>query len=330
MTRRLLLVSPAFQDYWRAMSTAFEAQGWSVHTHLYDQPGSLLARTANILAHAVSLPTVTDRIAEYLTELTIRRLQAVQPDAIVVIRGDQLSARWWDAAQAQGVPLLTWAYDELRRMRDDFVPHARVGTIATYSAPDAERLRSSGVDAFHLPNAFDHHSPVEQRTLRATSFIGARYANREEALRALHNAGIPVVAFGKTWSSRLVDRARTRRVRTMPFVTHPDVTRAEAYGVMEGSDATLNSHWNQEGFTMRTFEACGVGGVQLIDRADVDEFYEPGTEVLVYSGLDHLIDLCGRISRGSLRTDALRAAARRRTLAEHTFDHRIRVLLEHL
>src|SRR5699024_11746247 len=93
------------------------------------------------------------------------------------------------------------------------------------SAPDAELLQSSGVDAFHLPNAFDHRSSVEQCTLRATSFIGARYANREEALLSLHNAGIPVVAFGKTWSSRLVDRVRTRRMRTMPFVTDRKSTR---------------------------------------------------------------------------------------------------------
>nr|WP_269770549.1 glycosyltransferase [Brevibacterium yomogidense] len=99
---------------------------------------------------------------------------------------------------------------------------------------------------------------------------------------------------------------------------------------MAGSDATLNSHWDQEGFTMRTFEASGVGGVQLIDRSDVAEFYEPGSEVLVYDSEDHLIELCSRISRGALATSAIRDAAQKRTAAEHTFDHRVRILLEHL
>lgn len=330
MTKNLLLVSPAFQDYWKAMSAAFEAQGWTVHTHVYDQPGPFFARTANAVSHSLPHPGVTHRISEYLTDLAISRLQQVRPDAVVVIRGDQLSARWWDAVHEHRVPLLTWAYDEIRRMRDDFVENARIGTIATYSAPDADRLQADGVDAFYLPNAFDQHSHVEPRRVRATTFIGARYANREQALLALHAAGVPVVAYGKTWSSRLTDRIRTRRFRTMPFVTHPDISRAQAYGVMSGSDATLNSHWNQEGFTMRTFEACGVGGVQLIDRADVEEFYEPGTEVLTYSGTDHLVDLCTRIARGALRTDPIRVAAQKRTLAEHTFDHRIRALLEHL
>ena len=32
---------------------------------------------------------------------------------------------------------------------------------------------------------------------------------------------------------------------------------------------------------MRTFEACGVGALQLVDRADVSRLYDPGTEVAV-------------------------------------------------
>lgn len=330
MARKLLLVSPAFQGYWQAITAALNAQGWDVDVHIYDQPGPAYARAANALAHRSPSRTVTALIDRHLSDLAISRLRATKPDAVLVVRGDQLSSSWWSAAAEARVPLVTWAYDELRRMRSDFVSHARVGTIATYSKPDADRLAAAGVESFYLPNAFDTYSPVEHRAFRATTFIGARYANREEMLLALHRAGVPVVAFGKTWSSRLVDQARTRQFAPLPFTTLPNVSRAEAYGVMAGSDATLNSHWDQEGFTMRTFEASGVGGVQLIDRSDVAEFYEPGSEVLVYDSEDHLIELCSRISRGALATSAIRDAAQKRTAAEHTFDHRVRILLEHL
>ena len=75
MTKNLLLVSPAFQDYWKAMSAAFEVQGWTVHTHVYDQPGPFFARTANAVSHSLPHPGVTHRISEYLTDLAISRLQ---------------------------------------------------------------------------------------------------------------------------------------------------------------------------------------------------------------------------------------------------------------
>lgn len=330
MARKLLLVSPAFQGYWQAITAALSAQGWDVDVHIYDQPGPSYARAANALAHRSPSRAVTALVDDHLSDLAVSHLRSTKPDAILVVRGDQLSSRWWSAAADAQVPLITWAYDELRRMRSDFVSNAGVGTIATYAKPDADSLADAGIDSFYLPNAFDTYSRVEHHTFRATTFIGARYENREAMLLALHHAGVPVVAFGKTWSSRLVDRVRTRQFTPLPFTTLPNVSRAQAYGVMAGSDATLNSHWDQEGFTMRTFEASGVGGVQIIDRSDVDEFYEPGKEVLVYESEDHLIDLCSRISRGALATTSLRNAAQKRTFAEHTFDHRIRVLLEHL
>ena len=96
---------------------------------------------------------------------------------------------------------------------------------------------------------------------------------------------MPVRAYGRDWSGHPVDRLRTWRVGTpacRPSATSP---RAEAYDVMAASAATLNLHGDQDGFTMRTFEAAGVGGVQLIDRTDVDGLYEPGAEVLPWT--DH-------------------------------------------
>ena len=38
---------------------------------------------------------------------------------------------------------------------------------------------------------------------------------------------------------------------------------------MAGARANVNIHGDQDGFTMRTFETCGVGALQLVDRADV-------------------------------------------------------------
>lgn len=74
---------------------------------------------------------------------------------------------------------------------------------------------------------------------------------------------------------------------------------------------------------MRTFEAAGAGGVQLIDRADVTSLYDPGAEVLPFGSIDELIELARRAIADSAWAKGIRSAARQRTLAEHTFDHRV-------
>ena len=105
-----------------------------------------------------------------------------------------------------------------------------------------------------------------------------------------------------------------------------DIDRSEAYGIMASSPATLNIHNNQDGFTMRTFEAPGVGALQVIDRPDVDRYYIPGEEVLVYESIDELIEICTRIFRDPKWARKIREAGQKRTLAEHTFDQRVKIL----
>ena len=79
---------------------------------------------------------------------------------------------------------------------------------------------------------------------------------------------------------------------------------------------------------MRTFEVCGVGGLQLIDRPDVGELYEPDRELLVFTNTEELIEGALRALGDPSGTERIREAAQRRTLAHHTFDHRIAVLEE--
>lgn len=93
---------------------------------------------------------------------------------------------------------------------------------------------------------------------------------------------------------------------------------------MAGSEATLNIHGHQDGFTMRTFEACGVGALQLVDRADVDVHFEPGREVLVFTDGDELAEHAERVIREPVWARSIAEAGRRRALAEHTLVHRMR------
>lgn len=243
-----------------------------------------------------------------------------------MVKGDTLDAEFWESIA--GLPRITWLYDEVRRTHWTTESLAGIGPIATYSALDDVDFEAADLDSRHLPLAYDHRlvpSPTSRRTTEVT-FIGARYPSREQVLSILNEHGVPVRAYGRDWSAHPVDRLRTWRVGAPGVPAERDVARAAAYDVMAASSATLNLHGDQDGFTMRTFEAAGVGGVELIDRIDVDALYEPGSEVLAFSDADELIDLCRRAVADPGWTRSIRQAARARTLAEHTFDHRVTAL----
>lgn len=329
MTVRVLVVSPGFHGYHTAIAAALAVRGHEVATHVYDDHGGIVGRTWHQLRH--QLPSKIGagslrRLAREQTAMATAAVTQARPEAVVVVRGDTLGESFW--AALDGVPRVTWHYDEVRRTRWTTDRLAGVGPVATYSAHDDEAFVAAGLDSRHLPLAYDHRlvaSPTDRRTA-SVSFVGARYPSREALLTSLHEHGVPVRAYGRDWSGHPVDRLRTWRLDSPPVPADRDVSRTEAYDVMAASAATLNLHGDQDGFTMRTFEASGVGGVQLVDRTDIGDLYVPGVEVLTWGSSDDLLELCERAIGDPAWGDRIRVAGRARTLAEHTFDHRVAVL----
>jgi spore maturation protein CgeB len=323
---KVLVVSPAFHGYHSAISAALAARGHEVTTHVYDDHGGVVGRAwhqlRHQLPHRVGAGSLR-RLAQVETAQSAAVVAQVRPHAVLVVKGDGLGEQFW--AALEGVPRITWLYDELRRTRWTVGRLARVGPLATYSALDAADLDAAGLDVQHVPLAFDHRlvpAPTTRRDQPIT-FVGARYPTRERVLTALDDEGLPVRAYGRDWSPHPVDRLRTWRVGAPSIPAGRDVSRAEAYDLMTASVATLNLHGDQDGFTMRTFEAAGTGAVELVDRADLGGLYDPGVEVLPWSTPEELVELCRRALGDARWTDAIRVAARTRTLAEHTFDHRV-------
>jgi spore maturation protein CgeB len=250
---------------------------------------------------------------------------------VVVVKGDQLDDGFWDELDRLRTPRVLWLYDELRRTSYTSELLSAVGPVASYSALDVAALNEQGVAARHLPLAFDRDlATAAAAGVRRDeiSFVGARYPSRERTLLALRGAGLPVRAYGRDWSEHVADRLRTWQWRRPDVPAERDLDRAAAYEVMASAAATLNLHTDQDGFTMRTFEACGVGAVQLIDRADLAGLYDDGTELASWSTSEELVELCQRARVDLPWAAGLRERGRARTLAEHTFDHRVAVLEE--
>ncbi|WP_172119363.1 glycosyltransferase [Actinomyces faecalis] len=336
-TPHLLLVSPQFRTYWRAIAHAFQQKGYDVDTYVYDERRTLLGKAHHKLRFELpdrlgSGSTDMQPLGSWLTERAAQAVHETRPDVVVVIKGDLLGDAFWEAIKAHHARTVTWFYDELHRMALRTAPPEQLAqrqAIATYSVRDAHVLAlqlGTDVPVAHLPLAFDDSLRFSPQSSSEISFIGARYGDREQLLTRLVQEGIPSRAYGRDWSRHPVDLLRTWSLHRPSIPSSRDLERSDAYAVMAGSSATINVHEDQDGFTMRTFEASGVGGLQLIDREDVSDLYEPGKELLVFSSAEELIELARRAVIDKRWGTAIRHAGRQRTLAEHTFASRIPVL----
>ncbi|MDU3567689.1 CgeB family protein [Cutibacterium avidum] len=328
---KLLVVTPSFHGYGLAIGRAFEKKGYDVVVHEYDA-APFVEKAWNKLRY--ELPAKVRGQARHLSAQTVtaravQRLREVRPDLVLTVRGDVLEADYWHELSAGCQHSVVWLYDELRRMTHDIDVVAQVSTVATYSRGDADQLKGQGIDAHHVALAYNAETRSDGSWSKdVVSFVGSSQPRRQEVLAALVAGDVPVRAYGRDWSDHPVDRLRTWRLGSSGIPAGRDVSLGQAYAIMRDSVATLNIHGDQDGFTMRTFEACGVGGVQIVDRDDVDEFYEPGTEVLVQHSPEETVEIARGVLADRGRMASLRDAARARTLAEHTLDHRIAVLDE--
>ncbi|WP_341854294.1 glycosyltransferase [Brachybacterium sp. GPGPB12] len=223
----------------------------------------------------------------------IARMREVRPHRVVVIKGDGLDERFWDALG--DTPRILWLYDDLHRhdYTDEFL--RQVGPVVDYARSETDMLRARGVDAHFVPNAFDPHrsEPTSRRTDEIV-FIGSGYANRKEPLTHLAEHDLPVHAWGRDFSRHPFDRARTFSWSRPPIAASREVPLERAYQIHAEGAAAVAIHGLQNGHAMRTFEIPGMGGVRLVDRDDVDQFYEVGTEVAVWHDREELLDLARR------------------------------------
>jgi len=74
----------------------------------------------------------------------------------------------------------------------------------------------------------------------------------------------------------------------------------------------------------RVFDVPACGGFVLTDRrGQLERLFEPGREVVVYDGPEEIAPLVARLLADDQERGRVSRAARRRILAEHTYEHRL-------
>ncbi len=151
-------------------------------------------------------------------------------------------------------------------------------------------------------------------------FVASRTAHRETVVRHLLE---PVRVIGTDWSGlasagfhRVMNRKISRRALIQLYQQHQTVLNVR-------NEANV-----EQGLNQRSFEPLACGAAVLNDDlADVPLCFEPGREILVYRDADELNALAGRLRREPAFARHIAEAGRRRVLAEHTYAHRVRTIL---
>jgi hypothetical protein len=106
----------------------------------------------------------------------------------------------------------------------------------------------------------------------------------------------------------------------------------DSYQVLFDSKITLNSHIDiarEYADNMRLFEATGVGTLLLTDaKVNLPNMFTPGKEVVVYHTPQECVELARYFLDHEDERRAIAEAGQRRTLAEHTYCHRMEELVD--
>lgn len=328
--KKLLLISPSFHGYCYSIADGFRAIGYEVVVHRYDAFDTVKDKTRNKLIFELPSKVGFDgqkASEKFLTEKALHVLDEVKPDRLIVIKGDILGESFWNRVEDLGIPYILWLYDDAKRHRYTLDFLKELPSVVSYARTEADMLAAQGVNAHYVPNGYDPKlADFPKERSNEVVFVGSRYKNREDLMLRLKGAGLPVRVYGRQWSHHPFDRLRTWDLRRPDLPAERDIPLHEAYRVQAAAAACLNIHIPQAGFAMRTFEVPGMNGLQLIDRPDVEEFYEVGKEVLVYQSPEELIEICQRVMKDTAWSDSIRAAGLKRSQAEHTFQHRAQTM----
>lgn len=330
---RIALVSPVFHSYYRSIEFGLEQLGHDVSCIPYDARVGIRGKLAGKLIEDVPDQLGWDVQRQRVARTTTRVRDAMASgkfDVLLVVKGDVLDPEFVSDVRRAGTRTVLYLYDEIRRTRHTMESISAYDTVAAYSRQDFGQLEALGHDVRYVPGAFDIRMKPGSMPVRTDPdlvFIGARYGRREEFLNFAQESGLSVRAYGRDWSRHPVDRTRALSWRRPGIPASRDVPLTESGSVLAGAAAALNVHFNQDGLTMRTYEIPGMGGLQVIDRTDVHEAYEPGREILTFSSPEELVELVRAAKRDPAWAAKIRTAGRKRTLDEHTFQRRCAELI---
>lgn len=185
--------------------------------------------------------------------------------------------------------------------------------------------RFAGVLPFACQPSF--HVPVAGKVAaKGFCFVANRDSNRDRILKELLRSGRRVHVYGNYFPFHIPSWR-------YPWLFRPPVSNERMGKLYSRYLAALNIHAQvvRSGTNMRTFECAAYGVPQLVEhRPGLEALFDPDKELFVFRNQQQLGDLMDRIEANPDEARGRAERARRRALAEHTYNHRIDEMLGRL
>jgi len=253
-----------------------------------------------------------------------RKIRAFQPDLIVFVLGAWQSAEVYQAAQDASPDAIrvAWVGDVFGPAESEFARY--MDWIFCTDSYFMDLVRESGFSTptAYLPLAFDPNRFYPMDVPRSNEVV---YVAKSSPGRAAFVSQVtrPLTLYGRRWRKLKAPQHEIRVQR---------VLLAQLPMVYASCRAVLNikNELNVvRGLNQRSFEPYGCKTPVLNDDvADLELCFEPGKEILVYHSVEELHAWHDRLTSDPDFAQSIGAAGYQRVMAEHTYAHRARQVLQ--
>ncbi|MES2125602.1 MAG: glycosyltransferase [Gemmatimonadota bacterium] len=258
-----------------------------------------------------------------------RQLDDLDPDLVLVIGGEPLDEALVDRLRARSrARWINWLPDDLRTVSSAALrarPYDQIYAIGTDVAAEIHERLGRTVDVLSLAADPSVYRPIRTKDQYRANvvFAGAATQRRERLLSELVEFGLAI--WGPGWrKTALRDYCRGEAPSTDEYI--------KAYA---GASVGINIHHvavegdpREASCNQRLFELASMGVAQVVDdRGDLPRVFHEDREVFVFRDAGDLRRAVRELLENPAEAERLGAAARARSLQDHTYMHRMRQLL---
>lgn len=231
------------------------------------------------------------------------------------------------AKRATGACLIAWATDDSWKYEESsrFIATAFDVFATTYRSALDKAARDGHANfvltQWAAPGSLLLAPKPAAACRYGVSFVGAAYGNRRKWVEELRRRGIEVACFGHGWAGGAI-----------PAADIPRIINDSRISLNFGDSGLMLQGWRivrSRQIKARVFEVPAAGGCLLTEPAEgLDEYFVCGQEIETFDGPDELAEKIARLLKSPENRDRIATAGHRRVSTQHTYEIRLRQLLD--
>lgn len=334
--KKVLIIGPEFFDYNLSVERAFQNLGFA--TKVLGYFGGTVTSAKERIAYHLSKDKALffEKIRRRFNDNVLQVYNQFKPDLVFIIQGNDVFKETVEHMTSSRKVL--WMMDSIFRNKGGYSLRKSVDHIFLFEKTDIERLMETDqIRSSFLPLALDEkvYFPIKSEQTIDLLFVGALHGNRLEMLEKLAERfkTRTIQIYGRYYSPLRRPFYHLFRKNKDVFL-NKNIAPSFVNVLYSRAKICLNMHHTQSryGVNQRFFEICGSKAFQLVDTNPYITENFTSDEIMTYQTLPELFDKISTILEKDKEINTRQMAEKgyNKVLANHTFTHRIRQVLDTL